>query len=446
MTTACSAATSPAPLHIQNKAHRIRLNPTPEQVHYLKRACGTRRFIYNWGLAEWQRQYHAYKEEQASVPKEQWTLQPPNALALKRQFNALRKVQFPWTYEVTKCVVEGAFDDLSKAFTNFFDGRTHYPKFKKKGKAHDSFYLSNEKITIGSHWIAVSGLGRFLANQQEQATGQKVTGRAKLRRTLGTINLAEKLRFAGKIMSATVSHHADWWYVSIHVEGVPEVPARETSQPATSVPIVGIDVGLKTAAVVSDGRRLENQKPFARLEDQVRRAQRALSRCQKTKDPVTGHWRFSKHYYSQRVKVARLQAHIANIRADAQHKFSTDIARSCPVVGIEDLNIQGMMKNRRKAKAVADAAMGQLLRFVENKVRASGGEVFIASRWFPSTKLCSNCGHKKKRMPEKHRTYICVQCGQVIDRDLNAARNLAAFAREQYHFKLAVHAQPVDSG
>jgi helix-turn-helix protein len=206
MTTACSAATSPTPLHSKSKAHRIRLNPTPEQVRYLKRACGTRRFIYNWGLAEWRHQYQAYKEERASVPEEQQTLKPPNALALKRQFNAIRKAHFPWTYEVSKCVVEGAFDDLSKAFTNFFEGRARYPKFKKKGKAHDSFYLSNEKVTVGSHWIAISGLGRFLANQQEQATGRKVSGRAKLRRTLGTINLAEKLRFTGKITSATVYH------------------------------------------------------------------------------------------------------------------------------------------------------------------------------------------------------------------------------------------------
>jgi putative transposase len=116
------------------------------------------------------------------------------------------------------------------------------------------------------------------------------------------------------------------------------------------------------------------------------------------------------------------------------------------VVGIEDLHIQGMMKNRRKAKAVADAAMGQLLRFLETKVRAAGGQVFIASRWFPSTKLCSRCGHRKSRMPEKHRTYMCLQCGLVIDRDVNAALNLEAFARQQYHHWLAAQAQPGQTG
>ncbi|PWT74335.1 MAG: transposase, partial [Chloroflexi bacterium] len=379
-------------LNVQRKAHQIRLNPTPEQVGYLRRACGTRRFIYNWGLAEWQRQYRAYKEEQATLPEEQRTRKPPNALALKKQFHAIREERFPWTYDVTKCVVEGAFDDLGKAFANFFAGRTKYPKFKKKGKSHESFYLSNDKFTVGKYWMSIPGLGSFITTQREQQTGQRISGLAKVRRRLGTVNLAEKLRFHGKIMSATVSHHAGWWYVSLQVE----VPATQQTK---QEPILGIDVGLKTSAVVSDGRRLENQKPWYQYAEQLRIAQRILSRCQKTQDPATHRWMFSQHYLEQRITVARLHAHIANIRADGQHKFSTEIARTCAVLGLEDLHIPGMMKNRRKAKAVADAAMGQLLSLLDTKVRAAGGHVFIASRWFPSTKLCSRCGHKKKRMP-----------------------------------------------
>jgi putative transposase len=429
---------------IQSKAHLIRLHPTPEQVGYLKRACGTRRFIYNWGLAEWRRQYAAYKDEQTKVAAEHRTLKPPHALALKQQFNALRAQQFPWTYDVTKCVVEGAFDDLGKAFANFFAGRAKYPKFKKKGKSHESFYLSNDKFTVGSHWISIPGLGKFVTTQREAATGQPIRGIFTLRRKLGTVNLAEKLRLSGRIMGATVSYHAGWWFVSIQV-AVPPVEGHTAAGYGTMEsgmePIVGIDVGLKTAAVVSDGRRLENQKPFARLANELRLAQRAFSRCHKTKDPETGHWVFSHNYRKQRIKVARKHARIANIRADAQHKFSSEIARTCAVIGIEDLHLRGMLKNRRKAKAIADAAMGQLLRFLETKVRAAGGQVFIADRWFPSTKLCSGCGHKKKRMPEKHRTYICLQCGLSMDRDLNAALNLEAFAREQYRLWLATQPQ-----
>src|SRR5262252_8456537 len=174
-------------------AHKIRMNPTAEQVEYLKRACGTRRFLYNWGREQWEKQYQAYKQEQETVSEEQRVLTPPNAFALKKQFNEIREQEYPWTYEVTKCVVEGAFDDLKKAYDNFFAGRANYPQYKKKGKSHESFYLSNDKFTVGSHWMSIPGLGRFLLDQREIEKG-----RGKLLRKHGTVNLAEKLRFVEK--------------------------------------------------------------------------------------------------------------------------------------------------------------------------------------------------------------------------------------------------------
>ncbi|SRR5579883_2333157 len=422
-------------------AHRIRMNPTPEQVEYLKRACGTRRFVYNWGRAEWEKQYQAYRLEQETTPEEQRVLTPPNAFALKKQFNAIREECYPWTYHVTKCVVEGAFDDLGKAYSNFFAGKAHYPKYKKKGKSHESFYLSNDKFTIGSHWIAIPGLGGFILDQRKQ-----VKHRGKLKRKLGTVNLSEKLRFVEaekasvplkkrnrrkqvlcqnvKILGATVSCEAGHWYVSIQVD-------ITKTMPPTPEAVVGVDVGLKQAAVVSDGRVLENQKPLALHLKKLGKLQRQLSRKQKTKDPETGKTTLSKNYQKQRVKVARKHQQIANIRRDVQHKFTTELARTCGTIGIEDLNIVWMMANRKLSRAVADAAMGQLLQFLKTKVATSGGNLFVASRWFPSTKRCSGCGHVKKRMPLKHRTYHCLACELVIDRDLNAAINLAQFAQTQ---------------
>src|SRR5215469_2875161 len=159
--------------------------------------------------------------------------------------------------------------------------------------------------------------------------------------------------------------------------------------------------------------------------------QRKLSRKPQTKDPETKRTLFSNNYEKQRLKVARKHQQIANSRRDVQHKFTTELTRTCAVIGIEALNILGMMANRKLARAVADAAMGQLLQFLKTKVENRGGELFIASRWFPSTKRCSCCGHVKKRMPLKHRTYQCLVCGLLLDRDLNAALNLAWFAREQ---------------
>jgi putative transposase len=422
-------------------AHKIRMNPTPEQVEYLKRACGSRRFIYNWGREQWEKQYLAYKQEQETLSEEQRVLTPPNAFALKKQFNEIREQEYPWTYQVTKCVVEGAFDDLKSAYDNFFAGRADYPRYKKKGKSRESFYLSNDKFTVGSQWIAIPGLGRFILDQRHTTRD-----RGKLKRTLGTVNLAEKLRFveAGKataptskrnkrkqvlcesvkMLGATVSCEAGHWYVSIQVE-------IKQQRPPTPSLVVGVDVGLKQAAVVSDGRRLENQRPLALHLRKLGKLQRQLSKKQKTKDPQTKRTAFSKNYEKQRLKVARQHQQIANIRRDVQHKFTTELARTCGVIGLEDLHILGMMANRKLARAVADAAMGQLLQFLKTKVANVGGELFIASRWFPSTKRCSCCGQVKKRMPLKHRTYQCLVCGLVIDRDLNAAVNLAWFANEQ---------------
>src|ERR1700730_14911596 len=171
-------------------AHKIRINPTSEQVEYLKRACGTRRFIYNWGRAHWEAEYQAYKLEPECVPEADRTLKSQTRLGLKKQFNAIRETAYPWTYDVTKCVVEGAFDDLEKAYDNFFAGRAEYPTYKKKGKSHESFYLSNDKFTLGSQWISIPGLGRFMLDQR-----QTKKERGKLLRKLGTVNLAEKLRF-----------------------------------------------------------------------------------------------------------------------------------------------------------------------------------------------------------------------------------------------------------
>jgi putative transposase len=421
-------------------AHKIRMNPTPEQVEYLKRGCGSRRFIYNWGREQWEQQYQAYKAEQETLPEAERQFSPPNALALKKRFHAIRAQAYPWTYEVTKCVVEGAFDDLGRAYANFFAGRAEYPTYKKKGKSQESFYLSNDKFTIGSHWIAIPGLGRFILDQR-----QTQKDRGKLRRKQGTVNLAEKLRFVEKaqaafatkqrnrrtqvicdqvkILGATVSCEAGRWYVSIQDE-------IKKPLPQTPEPVVGVDVGLKTAAVVSDGRRLENQKPLALH-------LKKLSKKQKTTDPETSRTIFSQNYQRQRVKVARKHQQIAALRRDVQHKFTTELAQTAGTIGIEDLNLLGMMANRRLARAVADAAMGQLLQFLKTKVARAGGQVFIASRWFPSTKRCSACGHVKKRMPLKHRTYQCLRCGLVIDRDLNAALNLAQFARDMLRHLLA---------
>ena len=361
------------------------MNPTAEQVEYLKRACGTRRFVYNWGREHWEAEYQAYKAEQETIPAAERKLRSPNAMALKSQFHAIRERDYPWTYDVTKCVVEGAFDDLDKAYANFFAGRAEYPKYKKKGKSRESFYLSNDKFVVGSHWISIPGLGRFLLDTQKIEKG-----RGKLRRKLGTVNLSEKVRFIEerkasfptkkrnrrkqalchqvKMMGATVSCEAGHWYISIQVD-------IKKALPPTPQPVVGVDVGLKQAAVVSDGRRLENQKPLAVHLKRLGTLQRRLSRKKKRKDPETGRTTFSRNYEKQRLKVARKHQQIAAIRADVQHKFTTELARTCGAIGIEDLHILGMMANRKVAlcgRRCGDGAIAHLLEEQDGIGRGSG--------------------------------------------------------------------------
>ena len=363
-------------------AHKIRMNPTPEQVEYLKRACGTRRFIYNWGREQWEKQYQAYKAEQETIPEQERVLKPPNALALKKQFNEIREQEYPWTYDVTKCVVEGAFDDLRKAYDNFFAGRANYPKYKKKGKSHESFYLSNDKFTLGSQWIAIPGFGPLHpgsapseegSRQAHAQTGNGQSGRKAALCRKGESNVPTKKRNRRKqvicetvkILGATVSCEAGHWYVTVQVEikkeRLPHLPSGWGR------------CGLKTSCRGLRWTRLENQRPLALHLKKLGKLQRKLSRKQKTKDPETRRTMFSKNYEKQRLKVARKHQQIANIRRDIQHKFTTELARTCGAIGIEDLNILGMMANRKLSRAVADAAMGQLLQFLKTKVANAGG-------------------------------------------------------------------------
>src|SRR5215469_15278548 len=153
------------------KAHKIRLNPTPEQEAYLRRAAGTRRFVYNWGLAEWNKQYAEFKEGKRE--------KKPTANALKKHFQAIRETDYPWTLEITKCATLGAFADLNDAWTRSFKGQNRRPKFKKKHQCRESFALSNDKFTIGDHWIVVPVLGRFLQEQQEASGTPPATIRKK---------------------------------------------------------------------------------------------------------------------------------------------------------------------------------------------------------------------------------------------------------------------------
>ena len=360
-------------------AHKIALDPSNVQATYFAKAAGVARFAYNWALAEWKRQYDAWKADN-SLPK-------PSQAALGRQLNAIKLEQFPWMLEVTKNAPQMAIIQLGQAFKNFFAGRAKYPKFRKKG-AHDRFTLTNDLFSVEGSRIRIP--------------------------KLGWVRMRESLRFAGKIMSATISRVADRWFVSIVVD-TEDPPKRK----AENQGIVGVDLGVSALATLSTGEPpIPGPKPHKALLDRLRRLSRSLSRKQKG----------SRNRRKAKAKLARLHARIANIRLDALHKLTTEITRRFHTVGIEDLNVRGMMANRHLARSIADMSFHEFRRQLEYKAERRGGRVVVADRWFPSSKTCSACGSVQEAMPLSVRQWICPDCGTRHDRDLNAARNLATYA------------------
>jgi putative transposase len=349
-------------------SHKIRINPTVKQDKYFRQASGISRFAYNWGLAEWKRQYKAGLK--------------PTALAVKKAFNAIKPIEFPWVFDVTKCAPEQAFADLGTAFKRFFKHQGKYPKFKKKG-IHDSFYLANDQFKIDGFKIRIP--------------------------KLGWVRLSENLRLSGKILSATISRTADHWFVSISVQ-LKSIQTITKNQGDAC----GVDLGIKNLATLSNGEMIAGPKPLKICK--LAKMQRHLAKCTKG----------SKRYYKYRMKLARLHYRIQCIRQDSLHKLTNKLCRSYKIICLENLNVKGMMKNHKLAKAISDIGFHEFKRQIEYKSKLFDNWISIVDRWFPSSKTCSNCGSVKTELQLSQRTYSCDNCGIKLDRDINAALNIKA--------------------
>ena|SRR5579883_2426064 len=360
-------------------AHRIALDPNNAQATYLARACGVARFAYNWALAEWKRQYEAAKANPA-LPK-------PSQQSLRRQLNAIKREQFPWMLEVTKNAPQMAIIQLGQAFQNFFAGRARHPQFRKKG-VHDRFTLTNDQFSIDGCRIRIPHLG--------------------------WVRMREPLRFAGKLMSATVSRVADRWFVSITVD----TPDSSHLPQAENQGAVGVDLGVSALATLSTGEIIPGPKAHTALLARLKRLSSSLSRKQKG----------STNRKKARARLAKLHARIANIRSDAVHKLTTNLTRRFHTIGIEDLNVRGMARNRHLARSIMDMGFFEFRRQLEYKAAMRGGQVVVADRFFASSKTCSACGHKLDDLPLSVRQWTCPDCGSIHDRDVNAAINLKKVA------------------
>jgi len=331
------------------------------------------RFVFNWGLAEWKHQYEAGEK--------------PSAYKLKKQLNAIKRQEFPWMYDVTKCVVDTGFRNLDAAFRNFFrrykngDAKKGYPNFKSKKRSRSSFRMDGNRVKIDGHWL-------------------------KLEKLAEPINMTEELRFDGEIKSVTVSEDAGHWYAAVNIEV--ESPKHEHTQKS-----VGIDLGIKTLAVLSDGREFENQKLLRSELRKLKRLTRELSRRQEG----SGRWNHTK------AKLARFHRRIADRRMDYQHKMTAEIASTYEIMGIEDLNVAGMLRNHKLALSIADAGFGEIGRQLHYKAEWYGSELVEIDRFFPSSRLCRFCGRINSDLTLADRIWTC-DCGAVLDRDQNAALNI----------------------
>lgn len=381
------------------QAYRFALDQTPRDERGCWSHAGASRFAWNWGLAKCNERYQA---------EGKWY----SAFDLQKLWNAEKKVrpELAWWSENSKCVYQEAFRDLDRALRAFVASKKGqrkgrklgFPKFKKRGRCRDSFRFSTAggPICCSGRTVTLPRLGTIRTHESTRKLARRLEN--------GT----------ARILSATVSRTAQRWYVSFIVEVERAIPERH----ARAASAIGIDLGVKALLTGVDDAgnviRIPGPKPFRASLRKLRRASQAHSR----KKPGSANRRKSA------ARLGRIYARVTNVRADALHKATTDLVRRYEVVAAEDLNVAGMVRNRRLARAVTDQGLGTAVRMLGYKTTWNGGRLVLADRWFPSSKTCSACGTVKAKLSLSERVFHCDSCGLAMDRDENAARNLLKLA------------------
>lgn len=363
------------------RAYKTELDLNNRQETACARHAGAARYAYNWGLA---RKLEAYRSGQ----------KVPTAIDLHRELNALKKTELSWMYEVSKCAPQEALRNLDQAYAHFFRRvrekkagkkvKAGFPRFKSKKRGPGSFRLTGA-IHVFEAAIQLPRLGRLRLKESGYLPAK-----------------------GAKVLSATVSERAGRWFVSVQVEMEIPDPVENTG------PVAGIDLGVLRMATVSDGSRIENPQALRNSLRKIKRLQRVVSRRQKG----------SANRRKAVARLARAHLRVANIRKDALHQTTSLLAKTKSAVVLEDLNVGGMLQNHHLAQAISDVGMYEFRRQMTYKGKWYGCRVFLADPYFPSSKRCSCCGQVKPAMELGQRTYVCDVCGQVSDRDLNAAMNL----------------------
>ncbi|WP_376791689.1 RNA-guided endonuclease InsQ/TnpB family protein [Thermoflexus sp.] len=361
------------------QAFRLELDPNRAARMALAKHVGAARFAYNWGLAR-------CREALAQGRR------LPSARDLHKEWNQWKRAHAPWWVEVSKCAPQEAFRDLERALRNWRQRKTGFPHFKRKKHLDDNTARLTGSIRVFPRHVQLPRIGKVRTKE----------------RTEKLLSLLKEGK--ARVLSATVAREADRWYVSLTCEVERPDPHPREGEP------VGVDLGLSSFLVLSDGTRVEAPKPLAKSLRLLRRRSKQLARKQKG----------SRNFQKASLKLARLHRRIRNIRQDFLHKATTWLARTKPVIVVEDLRVKSLARGML-SRSVADVGWGTFRRMLGYKAQWYGSKMIVAPTHFPSTKRCSGCGWIASKVPLSARVFRCPRCGLEMDRDRNAALNLKRY-------------------
>ena len=377
------------------RSHRVALKPTAEQEALFGQHAGYARFAYNWALGEFR----------AGLSVGEWL----SERTLRPRWNKVKSMIAPWGSELSQNSAKYAIIDLGQAAESWSEYRSKmkagqrsgrrvgFPRFKRR-KHEQGFRADNGPDTV-------------------KVDGKKVDGKVVVLPKIGPVAMVERLRFEGSIREVTINRTAGTWFACFTVEDGQKAP------PVKDGPTVGVDVGVGTMATCSDGTVVDNPKALSSALSRLRRVDKATARSRNVHGKSNHSNRRERLYAGRR----RLHARVVNVRNDNHHKATTAIAKSAGRVVVETLNVSGMLRNRRLARAVVDAGMAGFLAKLEYKCAWYGAEFMKAGRWFASSKLCAHCGWRNDDLRLSDREWRCGGCGVLNDRDANAAENLASW-------------------
>ncbi|MGW5361731.1 IS607 family element RNA-guided endonuclease TnpB [Actinopolymorpha pittospori] len=392
--------------------YRYALDPTPRQARYMAGHCAAARRAFNWGLGRVTNLDQRAAERTYGIPDEFLTPSLTWSLySFRRDWNQAKNDVAPWWAEYSKESYSAGLDALAAALKNWGASRTGkrngarvgFPRFKSKRRTVPSCRFTTGTIRCEQRHSVLPRIGRVKLHEHP----------ARLLDALG--------EGSARIMSATIRFERGRWFVSFTVEQ--SIPALAPQRPAA---VVGVDLGIKTLATISEGPPVENPRHYIQAQAKLARLSRRVSR-RRGPDRRIGQ-AGSKRWQAANAQRNKVHHRVADQRRDAMHKLTTRLASTYGTIVVEDLNITGMLSNRKLARHIADAGFGEFRRQLEYKAERFGSRVIVADRWFPSSKTCSGCGTVKAKLLLSEREYVCKTCGLIMDRDENAARNLAALA------------------